>query len=116
VARRRARTFQADTTDLSFGSPPAWQSALREYRERQRIVMPDAWTGGAPITFQLSVDGTNYHDLHHVDPSTFFPFEVSVPRPVPGSVLTLPADFGTAVPFVKVRSGTSALPVAQTAD
>jgi hypothetical protein len=35
VARQRARTFRADTFDLSFGSPPAWQSALREYRERQ---------------------------------------------------------------------------------
>jgi hypothetical protein len=35
VAKHRARTFQADTFDLSFGSPPAWQSALREYRERK---------------------------------------------------------------------------------
>jgi len=35
VARHRARAFRADTFDLSFGSPPAWQSALREYRERQ---------------------------------------------------------------------------------
>ena len=35
VARHRARAFKADTFDLSFGSPPAWQSALREYRERQ---------------------------------------------------------------------------------
>ena len=36
VARHRARAFRADTFDLSFGSPPAWQSALREYRERKR--------------------------------------------------------------------------------
>ena len=35
VAAHRARAFQAGTFDLSFGSPPAWQSALREYRERQ---------------------------------------------------------------------------------
>ena len=35
VARHRARAFRADTFDLSFGSPPAWQSALHEYRERQ---------------------------------------------------------------------------------
>jgi hypothetical protein len=34
VAAHRARAFRADTFDLSFGSPPAWQSALREYRER----------------------------------------------------------------------------------
>ena len=35
VASHRARAFRADTFDLSFGSPPDWQSALREYRERQ---------------------------------------------------------------------------------
>jgi hypothetical protein len=35
VARHRARAFRVDTFDLSFGSPPDWQSALREYRERQ---------------------------------------------------------------------------------
>jgi len=37
VATHRARVFRekAGTFDLSFGSPPAWQSALREYRERQ---------------------------------------------------------------------------------
>jgi hypothetical protein len=37
VARHRARAFRegAETFDLSFGSPPAWQSALREYQERK---------------------------------------------------------------------------------
>jgi chemotaxis response regulator CheB len=37
VATHRARVFRekAGTFDLSFGSPPAWQSALREHRERQ---------------------------------------------------------------------------------
>ena len=36
VARHRARAFRerAETFDLSLG-PPAWQSALREYRERK---------------------------------------------------------------------------------
>jgi hypothetical protein len=81
-----------------------------------RIVMPDAWSGGAPLTFQLSVDDVNYHDLYHVDPSTYFPFEVNVARPPVGGVLTLPAGLGAAVSFVKVRSGTAALPVTQQAD
>ena len=37
VPRHRARAFRegAETFDLSFGSPPAWQSALREYQERK---------------------------------------------------------------------------------
>jgi hypothetical protein len=37
VARHWARAFRegAETFDLSFGSPPAWQSALREYQERK---------------------------------------------------------------------------------
>jgi hypothetical protein len=78
--------------------------------------MPSAWTGGASLTFQLSTDGVNYHDLHHVDPNTYFPFEVNVARPPVGGVLTLPPGLGAAVSFVKIRSGTSALPVAQQAD
>jgi hypothetical protein len=78
--------------------------------------MPDAWSGGASLTFQLSVDGVNYQNLYHVDPTTYFPFEVNVARPPVGAVLTLPAGLGTAVSFVKVRSGTSALPVTQSAN
>jgi hypothetical protein len=81
-----------------------------------RIVMPSAWSSGASLTFQLSVDGVNYHDLHHVDPNTYFPYEVNVARPPVGGVLTLPAGLGAAVSFVKIRSGTAALPVTQQAD
>ena len=53
--RRRAhrtRAFQAGTFDLSFGSPPAWQSALREYRERQPRRPP-----AKAITIHESTDG-----------------------------------------------------------
>jgi hypothetical protein len=81
-----------------------------------RIVMPPEWSGGASLTFQLSVDGVNFHDLHHVDPSTFYPFEIEVARPPVGGCITLPASMGTAVSFVKVRSGTRALPISQQAD
>ena len=52
VARHRARAFHADTTDLSFHSPPAWQSALREYRERQPRRPP-----GKTIAIHESTDG-----------------------------------------------------------
>jgi len=78
--------------------------------------MPDAWTGGASLTFQLSTDGINYHDLHHVDPKTFYPFEIEVARPPVGGCVTLPASMGAAVSFVKVRSGTRSLPISQQAD
>ena len=52
VAAHRARAFQAGTFDLSFGSPPAWQSALREYRERQPRRPP-----AKAITIHESTDG-----------------------------------------------------------
>jgi hypothetical protein len=77
--------------------------------------MPDAWSGGASLSFQLSVDGVNF-DLFHTDPNTFATFEVEVPRPVPGAVITMPPNLGRAVSFVRVRSGTRSLPVTQTAD
>jgi hypothetical protein len=78
--------------------------------------MPAAWNGGASLTFQLSVDGVNFHDLFETDPNTFATFEAEAPRPVPGAVITLPPNLGTGVSFVRVRSGTRSLPVIQTAD
>jgi hypothetical protein len=81
-----------------------------------RIIMPSEWSGGASLSFQLSTDGINYHSLFRVDPNTFFPHEVEAPRPPVGGCITLPPDLGEAVSFVKIRSGTSALPVVQSAD
>ena len=52
VARHRTRAFQADTFDLSLGSPPTWQSALREYRERQPRRPPSK-----AIAIHVSTDG-----------------------------------------------------------
>jgi len=74
-----------------------------------RIAMPPAWTGGAPLTFQHSEDGTVFRDLYCVDPETLL---------VPGSFSTLPAGarLGASVSFLRVRSGVAMLPVAQEAD
>jgi hypothetical protein len=80
-----------------------------------RILMSAGWNG-APLTFQLSPDGTNFHDLFHVDPNTFFGHEVIVSRPVPDAMITLPSGMSLAMNWLKIRSGTSALPVAQTAN
>ena len=52
-----------------------------------RIVMPDDWTS-APLTFQLSPDNAEWHDLFHIQSTTsaFVPFEVVVPTVHPGVV------------------------------
>src|SRR6516225_3276908 len=83
-----------------------------------RIILPDDWTGGAPLTFQLSPDGTSYHDLYHlVTPgSAYISYEVTVPNPPPGASITMPLDYGQDVSWLKIRSGTALLPVMQEAD
>jgi hypothetical protein len=79
-------------------------------------VMPSEWTGGASLTFQLSVDGVKFHDLFHVSSPSYFSYEVEVARPPLGAAIMLPASMGTTVPFMRVRSGTRGLPVVQEAD
>jgi hypothetical protein len=82
------------------------------------IFLPDDWTGGAPLSFQLSQENSTYHDLYHVvlPGEAVNCFEVVVPRPPPGSTLKLTPDLGRDVNWVKVRSGTASNPVAQSAD
>jgi hypothetical protein len=80
-----------------------------------RIIMPSTWNGAA-LSFQLSSDGVNFSNLYHVDNSTFFGYEVVVPRPVPGACITLPPGMSLAMNFLKIRSGTSSLPVGQQSD
>jgi hypothetical protein len=81
-----------------------------------RLVMPDDWTGGAPITFQLSPDGISYHNLYHVIPDKMVTYEVTLPQPRPGSIMTFPPGMGAYPQFVKVRSGTAGVPVVHEAD
>jgi hypothetical protein len=80
-----------------------------------RIIVPAEWNG-APISFQLSSDGAAWHDLFHVSPDNFFGFEVIVPRPPPGACITMPPGMSLALNWLKIRSGTSSLPVPQTVD
>jgi hypothetical protein len=81
-----------------------------------RLIMPDDWSGGAPLTFQLSVDGVNWHNLMHVDPVKFNSYEVALPRIAINGVVTLPPGLGGDVSYVKVRSGTATLPILQEFD
>ena len=79
-----------------------------------RIITPDAWTT-APISFQTSVDGSTFNDLHHVQiiVGGFAPFEVTLPV-VTGSSLLMPPDTGfNNVGWLKLRSGTRHKPVNQ---
>lgn len=82
-----------------------------------RIVTPPTWTA-APLTFQASVDGVNFQNLYRVQDTqgTFTPFEVVLPIVPVKSSLVLPATTGYTVNFIKLRSGTAALPVTQAGD
>lgn len=72
------------------------------------IQMPAAWTAAA-LTFQASIDGTNYFDVY--DTSTERNYTVAASRML---VLQLPDWVG--IKYLKIRSGTSGTPVNQGAD
>ena len=73
------------------------------------LVMPSTWTT-ANLTFQVSVDGTTYQNLYDGDGT-----EVQVTTAA-GYTHTLDPALFAAIPFVKVRSGTSGTPVNQGGD
>lgn len=74
------------------------------------LVMPDTWDAAA-LTFQGSYDGTTFFDLFTTSGD-----EVTISSPAADAwYLIAPGDFA-GVPYLKIRSGTSATPVAQTGD
>ncbi len=73
------------------------------------IVMPAAWTAAA-LTFQVSFDeGASWSNLYDANGS-----EVNVTVAASRAITLDPVVFA-AVPMLKVRSGTAAAPVNQTA-
>jgi hypothetical protein len=73
------------------------------------VMLPAAWTA-AVITFQVSLDNTTFVDLHDRNG------EVSFPTAGASRGLQCdPAQFA-GWRYLKIRSGTSATPVAQGAD
>ena len=82
-----------------------------------RIHIPSVWTS-APLTFQLSADGVTFRDMYHAasGPGDFASYEVSVPNPVPGSVIVMPAGAGAGIAFVRFRSGNHVTQIRQPAD
>jgi hypothetical protein len=82
-----------------------------------RILTPPAWSV-APLTFQVSTDGTTFRELYRVQDTqgSFTPFQVIVPSVPVNTSLVLPTATGYSVAFIKIRSGTPVSPVPQSAD
>jgi hypothetical protein len=72
------------------------------------IVMPADWTAAA-LTFQVSVDGTNFKNLYNDSGS-----EVSI-TVAADTFIRLTAEW-KGIRYIKVRSGTAGVPVAQGAE
>lgn len=78
-------------------------------RKHVGLIMPAAWTA-ADITFQVSIDGVNYADLYDKAGA-----EVSYKAAVSRGIQL--GDFDLAPwMYIKVRSGTAAVPVNQAAE
>jgi hypothetical protein len=73
------------------------------------IVMPAAWTAAA-LTFQVSVDGTNYYNLYDQDGVEF-----SLSADTSRTIVIDPSYFAL-FRYIKIRSGTAGVPVNQGAD
>lgn len=82
-----------------------------------RIIVPPSW-GTVSMTFQLSSDNSIYRNLYNVTipGAAYNTFEAVVSNPVPGSALTLPNNLGMDVAWMKIRSGTSIIPILQHSD
>jgi hypothetical protein len=81
-----------------------------------RIVMPSDWTA-APLTFQTSVDGVTYNNLHLSTPTgDFSTYPATVPYVTPGSAITMPPNTGYGISWLRFRSGTFTTQIKQDAD
>jgi hypothetical protein len=70
---------------------------------------PENWTP-APFTLQISMDGTNFYELVDVNGNVrYFNF-------APGSGMPFTSSYAQYIQAVKVRSGSTADPIIQTAD
>ena len=73
------------------------------------IIMPSSWTA-ASITFQVSFDNVLFNDFYDINGN-----EVTVYASSSKAFYLDPVIFAS-IPYIKVRSGTSAAPVNQAAD
>jgi len=96
------------TATIASGASLSDAVAIQPTHTLAGILMPAAWDA-ADLTFQGSFDGTNYGDLYSDDGS-----EVTIPAAA-GRIIPVGSSDLRAMPYLKVRSGTSTTPVAQTA-
>src|SRR5262245_56382345 len=75
--------------------------------EMRGLIMPDAWIVAGGITFQVSMDNINWHNVYI---QTGDEFRCAV---TPGALVYLFADFARTVKFLRIRSGTSGQPYNQ---
>jgi hypothetical protein len=73
------------------------------------VVMPSTWTP-AQITVQGSADGINFYDFYDGMPAVELSINVH-----PGSIVAINPDRFRCCKAIKIRSGTGAKPVVQTA-
>lgn len=73
------------------------------------IIMPAAWTAAA-LTYQFSVDGTNFYDAYSATA------ELTATSTGASRIININAATYDAARYIKIRSGTSATPVNQAAD
>lgn len=99
---------QAKTVTIASGTSLSPAVALGA-QSILAIVIPAGWDA-ADLTFQASVDGVTYFNLHEAANDT----EVTVQAGASRFIRLDPNLFG-GLPFVKLRSGTAGVPVNQTA-
>jgi hypothetical protein len=81
-----------------------------------RIVMPLDWDA-APLTFQTSVDGVVYNNLHlAASVGDFTTYPATIPVVTPGTAVTMPPDTGYGISWLRFRSGTFTAQTKQSAD
>jgi hypothetical protein len=103
---------------ITAGSALSDPLEISSHLKIARIAMPDAWDP-APITFQISLDGTDWYDVHNADKTAeglWSSYETGLRVVTPNSVVLLPPATGVDLGWVKIRSGTRTAPVAQSDD
>lgn len=103
-----ARLASSDTATIANNASLSDAVTLGAYRATA-LLMPAGWTA-ASITFQVSVDGTNYYNLYDAAGNEKT-ITVSTSRAV-----YLPTDDFLGFKYMKIRSGTAGSPVTQLAE
>lgn len=97
------------TVTIASGQSLSGAIALQGYA-LTRIILPAEWTA-ADLTFQESLDNSDYYNLSPADSDT----EYTVEAAASACKIIPPSNLLGAMGYLKVRSGTSGSPVVQEA-